>query len=64
MADDLYRLLTQSSQQEQPFVLVGAGLGGLVARFYAHLFERFVTMGTNAANVSAHLQQCVGRGVD
>ncbi len=40
MADDLHRLVTLSSQQEKPFVLVGSELGAMVARFYTQLYPR------------------------
>lgn len=39
MADDLYHLMTVSSQEPQPFILVGAELGALVSQFYAQMFE-------------------------
>ncbi|XP_052101320.1 uncharacterized protein LOC127735243 [Mytilus californianus] len=39
MADDLYQLMTVSSQEPQPFILVGAELGALVSQFYAQMFE-------------------------
>lgn len=42
MATDLHQLLTASSQQPKPFILVGAGLGASVARFYAQMFEEEV----------------------
>ncbi len=40
MVDDLHRLVTQSSSQPRPFILVGSELGALVARFYTQSFER------------------------
>ncbi|KAK3082415.1 hypothetical protein FSP39_004380, partial [Pinctada imbricata] len=42
MADDLYRLMSQSSQEPQPFLIVGAELGALVAQFYAQMFDNQV----------------------
>uniref|UniRef100_A0A2C9M4K3 acylglycerol lipase n=1 Tax=Biomphalaria glabrata TaxID=6526 RepID=A0A2C9M4K3_BIOGL len=39
MADDLYKLLTTSSQQPRPIIFVGAELGAVVSQFYAHLYE-------------------------
>lgn len=43
MVDDLYRLVTYSSEQHKPFILVGSEMGSLVARFYATLFESEVS---------------------
>ncbi len=40
MADDLHKLVTYSSQQERPFILVGSEIGALIARFYTQLYER------------------------
>ena len=37
MVTDLHRLVTFAYPQKKPFVLVGAELGGLVARMYSHL---------------------------
>ncbi|XP_041361636.1 uncharacterized protein LOC121377635 [Gigantopelta aegis] len=42
MADDLFHLFTVSSQQEKPFILVGAELGALVAQFYTNIYESHV----------------------
>ena len=42
MADDLYRLLRYSSQQEKPFIMVGSEMGALVARFYTTIYEGLV----------------------
>lgn len=42
MADDLNKLITASSQEPQPFILVGAELGALVAQFYTQMFENQV----------------------
>lgn len=39
MVDDFHRLFTGSSSQSKPFILVGAELGAVNARFYAQLFE-------------------------
>lgn len=39
MAEDLHRLVTQASQQPQPLVLVGSGVGALVAKFYAQFYD-------------------------
>ncbi|CAH1790667.1 unnamed protein product [Owenia fusiformis] len=39
MADDLHRLVTGSSDQPRPFILVGAEMGALVSRFYANMFQ-------------------------
>lgn len=41
MADDLNKLITASSQEPQPFILVGAELGALVAQFYTQMFEKY-----------------------
>lgn len=40
MADDLNKLITTSSQEPQPFILVGAELGALVAQFYTQMFDK------------------------
>lgn len=40
MVEDLHRLVTLSSQQPRPLILVGAELGALVAQFYTHIYER------------------------
>ena len=37
MVTDLHRLVTFASPQERPLLIVGSGLGGLVARGFAHL---------------------------
>ncbi|XP_076437551.1 uncharacterized protein LOC143276788 [Babylonia areolata] len=42
MTEDLYRLITSSSQQPQPFIFVGAELGALVSQFYTLMFDRDV----------------------
>lgn len=42
MVEDLHALLTQSSNQPQPFILVGAELGALLAQFYAQMYDRCV----------------------
>ena len=42
MSEDLNRLITATSQQSKPFILVGAGLGAIVARFYAQMHELYV----------------------
>ncbi|XP_067665448.1 uncharacterized protein [Haliotis asinina] len=39
MVDDFNQLFTVSSQQPQPFILVGAELGALVSMFYTQLYE-------------------------
>ncbi|GFO01750.1 alpha/beta hydrolase domain-containing protein 14a [Plakobranchus ocellatus] len=39
MAEDLHRLISSSSQQPLPLILVGAELGSLVAQFYSHIYE-------------------------
>jgi hypothetical protein len=39
MSEDLNRLVTATSQQTKPFILVGADLGALVTRFYAQMYE-------------------------
>lgn len=39
MVDDLHRLVTYSSQQPRPLILVGAEISALVARFYAQVYE-------------------------
>ena len=44
MADDLYQLMTISSQEPQPFILVGAEFGALVSQFYAQMFEGCVIL--------------------
>lgn len=43
MVDDLHRLVTLSSQQPKPFLLVGSEMGGLVARFYTQIYETDVS---------------------
>jgi pimeloyl-ACP methyl ester carboxylesterase len=43
MADDLHKLITYSSQQPRPLLLVGAEIGALVAQFYAQIYEGDVT---------------------
>ncbi|KAK6168011.1 hypothetical protein SNE40_021921 [Patella caerulea] len=43
MAADLNRLITSSSQQPRPFILVGAELGATVAQFYTQIFESDVS---------------------
>ncbi|XP_059154386.1 uncharacterized protein LOC131939877 [Physella acuta] len=39
MVDDLHNLISSSSQQPRPLILVGAELGAIVSQFYAHLYE-------------------------
>ncbi|RUS72499.1 hypothetical protein EGW08_019727, partial [Elysia chlorotica] len=39
MAEDLHTLVSSSSQQPRPIILVGAELGALVAQFYTHLYD-------------------------
>ncbi|ESO93742.1 hypothetical protein LOTGIDRAFT_228523 [Lottia gigantea] len=39
MAADLHRLITSSSQQPKPFIIVGAELGATVAQFYTQMYE-------------------------
>ena len=39
MSEDLNRLVTLASQQPKPFILVGADLGAIVARFYTQMYE-------------------------
>ncbi|CAF1393053.1 unnamed protein product [Rotaria magnacalcarata] len=39
MSEDLNRLMTATSQQPKPFILVGADLGAIVARFYTQMYE-------------------------
>ncbi|KAH3740765.1 uncharacterized protein LOC127850464 [Dreissena polymorpha] len=39
MVEDLHQLISRSSDQPKPFLLVGAELGALVAQFYARMFE-------------------------
>ena len=41
MADDLHRLVTFSSQQDRPFVIIGSEVGAMIARFYTQLYERY-----------------------
>ncbi|PIK40602.1 hypothetical protein BSL78_22551 [Apostichopus japonicus] len=43
MVNDLHYLVTSSSDQPKPFIIVGAELGALVARFYAQLYEEEVS---------------------
>jgi pimeloyl-ACP methyl ester carboxylesterase len=43
MVDDLHRLITFSSQQPRPLLLVGAEMGSLVSRFYSQMYEGDVT---------------------
>ncbi|XP_064642934.1 uncharacterized protein LOC135497133 [Lineus longissimus] len=43
MADDLSKLITVSSEQPKPFILVGSEMGALVARFYTQLYESDVS---------------------
>ena len=40
MVDDLRKLITSSSQQPTPVILVGAELGAVVSQFYAHIYEQ------------------------
>ncbi|GFR77914.1 alpha/beta hydrolase domain-containing protein 14A, partial [Elysia marginata] len=39
MAEDLHTLISSSSEQPRPLILVGAELGSLVAQFYTHLYD-------------------------
>ncbi|XP_060571609.1 uncharacterized protein LOC132729804 [Ruditapes philippinarum] len=39
MVEDLHQLISSSSDQPKPFLLVGAELGALVSQFYTHMFE-------------------------
>lgn len=39
MIEDFHRLFTLSSDQPKPFILVGAELGAVNARFYTQMFE-------------------------
>lgn len=39
MSEDLNRLITGTSQQPKPFILVGADLGAIICRFYAQMYE-------------------------
>ncbi|CAF1443089.1 unnamed protein product [Adineta ricciae] len=39
MSEDLNRLVTATSQQPKPFILVGSDLGAIVARFYTQMYE-------------------------
>ncbi|WAR15897.1 YQJL-like protein [Mya arenaria] len=39
MVEDLHQLVSRSSDQPRPFLLVGAELGALIAQFYARMFE-------------------------
>jgi len=43
MVEDFHRLFTFSSDQPRPFILVGAELGAVNARFYTQMFENDVT---------------------
>lgn len=42
MVEDFQRLFTESSDQPKPFILVGAELGAVNARFYTQMFENNV----------------------
>ena len=42
MVEDFHRLFTLSSEQPKPFILVGAELGAVNARFYTQIFENDV----------------------
>ena len=42
MVSDLHRVITFAAPQERPLVLVGAEMGGLVARLYSHLHKEDV----------------------
>ena len=73
MADDLFHLFTVSSQQDKPFILVGAELGALVAQFYTNIYERFVTftfvvsfiLGARCSSVvRAFAHSAMGRRID
>jgi surfactin synthase thioesterase subunit len=39
MVEDLRRLITSSSQQERPLMLIGAEMGAMIARFYTQIYE-------------------------
>lgn len=39
MSEDLNRLVTSTSQQPKPFILVGSDLGAIVTRFYTQMYE-------------------------
>lgn len=39
MSEDLNRLITATSQQPKPFILVGSDLGAVVTRFYTQMYE-------------------------
>ena len=39
MSEDLSRLVTATSQQPKPFILVGTDLGAIVSRFYTQMHE-------------------------
>ncbi|CAF0750593.1 unnamed protein product [Adineta steineri] len=39
MSEDLNRLITATSQQAKPFILVGNDLGAIVTRFYTQMYE-------------------------
>lgn len=43
MVEDFHRLFTLSSDQPRPFILVGAEIGAVNARFYTQMFENDVT---------------------
>lgn len=55
MADDLNKLITASSQEPQPFILVGAELGALVAQFYTQMFEKYAK-GNIQCNINCNIQ--------
>ncbi len=43
MVEDLYHLLQVSSDQPQPFIMVGSELGSINARFFTQMYERVVS---------------------
>ncbi|KAL5015361.1 hypothetical protein ScPMuIL_009631 [Solemya velum] len=43
MVEDLRTLLTHSSNQAQPFILVGAELGALLAQFYTQMYDSTIS---------------------
>ena len=49
---DLHRLLSVSAKLPPPLVYVGAGLGALNARLYAHLYPRYVSGDCTSASIS------------
>lgn len=39
MVEDLKRLISSSSEQERPLMLIGSELGSLITRFYTQIYE-------------------------